>query len=447
MKLSLLEEDGKAIRDPIWGYIYTPDEILELVDTEDFQRLRNISQLGHVYLVYPGARHSRFEHSLGVFHLTKRFLLKLLQSDPPLELEEEDIKVCLAAALLHDVGHYPFSHILEEMQMSFIPHEERARRIIQDEQGEIYRVLERTLGVDPARVANVIDYENRSLDIPPRDLLLANILSGTLDPDKIDYLLRDARLCGVPFGESVNKDRLIGAIKYDPVRRRLAITRKGICAIEALIFTNYLMYRNVYWHKAVRSASAMFKRALQDLLLNPNCKLKSEDFQRITEAEMRRMLDEEMGKLKMDRTRELLRRTFTRKLYKVARTFYPHERNQAFVHHFYDLYYRPERRRQKEIELCRIFAQKTGLDLSGDEILIDIPSFGKSLEVELKVFCGAEVPEGKDDPLSFDDPEVSRLKEYLIDNFESHAKIFRIFCIDNSMLKETIKGDVKRYMD
>ncbi|SVC22912.1 uncharacterized protein METZ01_LOCUS275766, partial [marine metagenome] len=83
----LLEDDGKAIRDPVWGYIHLPDPLLALVDTGDFQRLRDISQLGFVHLVYPGARHSRFEHSLGVYHLAKQFLLRLLKSDPPLQLE------------------------------------------------------------------------------------------------------------------------------------------------------------------------------------------------------------------------------------------------------------------------------------------------------------------------------------------------------------------------
>ncbi|SVD10845.1 uncharacterized protein METZ01_LOCUS363699, partial [marine metagenome] len=242
----LLDDDGKAIRDPIWGYVHIPAPLLALVDTEDFQRLRNISQLGFVHLVYPGARHSRFEHSLGVYHLAKQFLQRLLESDPPLELADEDIRVFLAATLLHDLGHYPFSHTLEELTPFFVSHEQRARRLIEDPKGEVYRVLRDELQVDPARVANVIDYEGADRKIPDRDLLLANILSGTLDPDKIDYLLRDSMFCGVPFGESVNRDRLIAAIRYDSTRRRLAITSKGVSAVESLVFTNYLMYRNVY---------------------------------------------------------------------------------------------------------------------------------------------------------------------------------------------------------
>jgi len=212
----LLAEEGKAIRDPVWGYIHLPQPVLALVDTEDFQRLRNITQLGYVHLVYPGARHSRFEHSLGVYHLAKQFLSRLLDSNPPLDLDDEDVRVFIAATLLHDIGHYPFSHTLEELMPFFVLHEERARQIIEDQDGAIYQTIEKQFHIDPERVANVIDYKNKERDIPPEDLLLANILSGTLDPDKIDYLLRDSMFCGVPFGESVNRDRLAASIKFDP---------------------------------------------------------------------------------------------------------------------------------------------------------------------------------------------------------------------------------------
>ncbi|MDE2737082.1 MAG: HD domain-containing protein, partial [Gemmatimonadota bacterium] len=186
----LLAEEGKVIRDPVWGYIHFPAPVLALVDTRAFQRLRNISQLGYVHLVYPGARHSRFEHSLGVYHLAKQFLARLLDSDPPLVLSEEDVRVFIAATLLHDIGHYPFSHTLEELRPFFIRHEEGARQIIEDQDGELYQTIADKFQIDPARVANVIDYENIGRAVPPEDLLLANILSSTLDPDKIDYLLR-----------------------------------------------------------------------------------------------------------------------------------------------------------------------------------------------------------------------------------------------------------------
>ena len=175
----------------------------------------------------------------------------------------------------------------------FVLHEERARQIIEDRDGAIYQVLKESFQIDPVRVANVIDYKNKDREVPAADLLLANILSGTLDPDKIDYLLRDSMFCGVPFGESVNRDRLAASIKFDPERKRLAITSKGVSAVEALVFTNYLMYRNVYWHHAVRSASAMFKRAVQEILLHPQNQLDSSGFHRLTESQLVSMLQDE----------------------------------------------------------------------------------------------------------------------------------------------------------
>jgi HD superfamily phosphohydrolase len=439
-------EDGKAIRDPVWGYIYVPDPLLALIDTKDFQRLRAVSQLGFVHLVYPGARHTRFEHSLGVYHLAKQFLVRLLKSDPPLVLEDEDVRVFLAATLLHDVAHYPFSHTLEELSPFFDHHEERARNTIENPHGEIYQILKNELQISPERVANVIDYE-ADRDIPARDLLLANILSGTLDPDKIDYLLRDSLFCGVPFGESVNRDRLINSIKYDTQRKRLAITSKGVSAVEALVFTNYLMYRNVYWHHTVRSATAMFKRSVQDILMHPDGRLPTDQFHHMTESELVTVLRTEQARLGLEGSAQLLDGVIHRRLHKLGSFIFPGERKQELMHYLYDLYRNPDKRRLKEIDLCGIFGQRLNKDFQGHEILIDIPRFDKSPEVDLKVFYSEEVPSDKPNPLSFDDPEVSRLRESLVDNFEDQAKIFRIFCSDQAELRTLVKDQVKRYLN
>lgn len=440
-----LSDEGIAIRCPVWEQIYLTPQVRDLVDTEDFQRLRQISQLGHVSLVYPGGRHSRFEHSLGVYHLSKKFLLKLIQSG--LEVDEEDVQVYVASALLHDIGHYPFSHILEEMNMGpFIHHETRGRRIITDPQSEIYDVLANRWGIDPVRVANVIDYENDAVEIPERDRLLALIISGTLDPDKIDYLLRDSLYCGVPFGRAVNRSRLIDSIVYDPDRQRLAIRSKGISAIEQLIFTNYQMYRNIYWHHAVRAAVCCFKRIVQEILLHPECGLVETDFERITEPELIELLRAELQRLEMWPQKKLFEDALRRKLYKVGRKIFPHEKDRAFTHLFFHYYRNPQERRKKEEELGQIFAKKLGRELPVHPILIDIPSFNKSLEIDLRVFFGDDVPAGMDDPIPFDDRHVSRIKEYLLDNFEDHAKIFRVFCYDDPELIDLVHREGKRYL-
>jgi uncharacterized protein len=440
LDLSFLDT-GKDIRDPIWGYITIPDDLVGVVDSEDYQRLRDISQLGHVLLVYPGARHSRFEHSLGVFHLACQFVRQLLESEPSPDFTLDDVRVLLAASLLHDIGHYPFSHLLEEMQAFFVDHEERGRQIIQDPNTEVHQALA-AAGIDPDRVANVIDYHNERVDIPREDLRLAHILSGTLDPDKVDYLLRDARYCGVPFGESVNRDRLIGSITYDPESERPAITYKGVSAVEALIFTSYLMYRNVYWHHAVRAANAMFKRGIQDLFTHPDCELEESDFLRSTEADLVHRLEQEMDRREVSRRNSMVGRLKRRKLHKVARIFLPYGEQEALFTLFAALYYSPSERRDLEIKLCQEYAEKTGLDLQGDEILIDIPRFTKSPEVDLKVFFGPSVPISKPAPLSFDDPEISMLKESLIGNFEAQARVVRVFCVDEPELLAAVREDI-----
>ena len=437
-------EEGKAIRDPIWGYIHIPSDFVGLVDAEEFQRLRDISQLGHVLLVYPGARHSRFEHALGVFHVAGHFLKQLLKSPHPPAIDLEDVRVLLAASLLHDIGHYPFSHLLEEMQMFFIQHETRGRHLIEDASTEVHAAL-LNAGISPLRVANVIDYQTRT--IPARDARLAHILSGTLDPDKIDYLLRDARYCGVPFGESVNRDRLLSSITYHRATQRPAITHKGVSAVEALIFTNYLMYRNVYWHHAVRSASAMFKRGTQDLLAHPKCALTESDFDRATEADLLHRLKEEHAALGIDHRAGLIGRLKRRKLFKVARMFFPHQCAQNLMRLFGQLYYAPDRRRELERAFCDRVASKCDLDLCGDEILLDIPRLGKSPEVDLKVFFDANIPVDKPEPLSFDDPEVSLLKNYLIDNFEAQARVVRIFCDDMPTLRRAVRDEAPAFLE
>lgn len=441
-----LEDRGKAIRDPIWEYIYLSKGFEALVDTEDFQRLRRISQLGHVSWVYPGARHSRFEHSMGVHHLSKKFLLKLLESEPPLAISEDDVKVFLTASLLHDIGHYPFSHVLEELGDLFIHHEERGRRIIMDSTSEIHDVIRNTLEIDPVRVANVIDADNPKFPIPAEDRLLNKIISGTLDPDKIDYLLRDSLYCGVPFGLSVNKWQLIDSITFDATRQRLAITHKGISSIESLIFTNYLMYRNVYWHHGVRAAVSMFKRAVWETVAHPDCTLRVEDFERIDEFQLVELLRREIRNRDDPHLHRLFEDMLRRRLYKVGRIFYSHEKDTSFVKLFHELYKHPGKRFETETGLSKIFAKRLGKEIPDNAVLIDIPSFSKSLEIDLKVFYGDHAPEGCEDPLAFDDWHVTRLKEYLVDNFEEHAKVFRIFCLDDEGLRMDLKDNVKKML-
>src|SRR6185295_15683301 len=241
----------KVIRDPLWNNIRVEPLALELIDTPVFQRLRYVRQLGLAFLVYPGAGHSRFEHALGAYHLARLALAILSERgdlkniDPSLQAEVK------AAMLLHDIGHYPFSHALEEIGAP--NHEEVARPMITE--GAVAKLLRKELGAKaPERIMDLICGKS--------DSPLQGLISGSLDLDKIEYLRRDALMCGVPYGE-IDEERLLNAMTVVE-GKVIGIREKGLSAVESLLFAKYQMYRNVYWHHAVRSATAMYKRLVSD---------------------------------------------------------------------------------------------------------------------------------------------------------------------------------------
>src|SRR5947207_3320943 len=248
----------EIIRDPLWNNIAVDELAIRLIDTPAFQRLRYVRQLGLAFLVYPGATHSRFEHALGTYHLARRALSLLGDRGAVGEADREVCATVRCAALLHDIGHYPYSHALEEI--GALHHEEVARPLIAS--GEVAEVLRAELGADaPRRVFDLVCGRSESP--------LQGLISGSLDLDKIEYLKRDAFMCGVPYGE-IDVDRLTNSLLVldDPQRGKPAIgvLEKGLSALESLLFAKYQMYRNVYWHHAVRSATAMYKRMVEDAL-------------------------------------------------------------------------------------------------------------------------------------------------------------------------------------
>jgi uncharacterized protein len=248
----------EIIRDPLWNNIRLDPLSFELIDTPAFQRLRYVRQLGLAFLVYPGATHSRFEHALGTYHLARRALTLFEEHEDYGSLGRDECMLIRIAALLHDIGHYPFSHALEEI--GALNHEEVARPLICD--GEVATILQRELGRDaPERIVGLIRGKS--------DSSLQGLISGSIDLDKLDYLRRDAFMCGVSYGE-IDVDRLLNALTL--VRHpetgvpTVGMVEKGLSALESLLFAKYQMYRNVYWHHAVRSATAMYKRLVADAL-------------------------------------------------------------------------------------------------------------------------------------------------------------------------------------
>ncbi len=247
----------EVVRDPVWNNIRIDKTALAVVDTEPFQRLRYIRQLGHAFLVYPGATHTRFEHALGAYGLARRTLDLLEHRGQLSDIPVVEPDLVRFAALLHDIGHYPFSHALEEAGLP--SHETLAVKHLRDE--NLLRILSQT-GIPniETRLVELITGTSRSP--------LAGLISGSLDLDKLEYLTRDAHMCGVPYG-TVDVDRLIHSItivETQSGQQTVGFHEKGMSALESLLFAKYQMYRNVYWHHAVRSATALFKRLVRTVI-------------------------------------------------------------------------------------------------------------------------------------------------------------------------------------
>jgi uncharacterized protein len=250
-----------TIRDPLWDTIRIDPVAGRIIDSATFQRLRYIKQLGHAHLVYPGAVHTRFDHAVGVYHLARRALHALAERAMLDAVDDIDRQVIPLGALLHDVGHYPFSHALEELDQGSIPghHEELVGRFLAEP--DVRDALSSVTGDAAARVESLI--RGRS------DNPLQGLVSGSLDLDKIEYLKRDAHFCGVPYGD-VDVDRLLYSLTMladpDTGRLEVGVHEKGVAALESLLFAKYQMFRNVYWHHAVRAATVLYKRVVADAL-------------------------------------------------------------------------------------------------------------------------------------------------------------------------------------
>ena len=231
--------------------------VRQTIDAADFRRLARISQLGLVSLVYPAAHHTRFEHSLGVFRLGLLYLKRLAHDERfQAAVSPENAEIFLAAALLHDLGHWPFCHPIEDMELPGVPtHELFANSFLLE--GEVGDVLRHDWQVPPREVVGLLSDKPR--DAASR--ILASMLSGPIDIDKMDYLFRDSLHAGVPYGRHFDQQRLLGSLCLNRAADGLAITDKGRTAAELMVFARYVMFSEVYWHHGVRAATAMFQRA------------------------------------------------------------------------------------------------------------------------------------------------------------------------------------------
>src|SRR5438270_6438773 len=259
------EQPVTTVRDSLYALIPLGPREEKLISTPAFLRLQHVKQLGFVYRVWPGATHTRYEHSLGCYHLAVRALRGLLQrgEDGGLAgVSVSSVQILVVAALLHDIGHYPFSHTIEELGHPIILHERVGRSII--ENSEVATIIEQDYHLSPERVADFIDPPKNGA-MHPDDELLHHLLSGALDVDKLDYLPRDARACNVPYG-GVDVARLLAALRVEGAGddARLAVDAKGISPLNSLVHARQEMFDNIYWHHTGRAMIIMLLRAVQE---------------------------------------------------------------------------------------------------------------------------------------------------------------------------------------
>ena len=278
----MVVSEFKVIRDSVHGSVRIDGPFLSLMDSDDIQRLAGVHQLGLANLVYPGANHTRLEHSLGAFAVAGR-MSRSLQLDP-----DEDILV-RCAAMLHDIGHLPYSHTFEMVlhEQFGIDHVDISKRLVLGEDSvmsdseasvlgdrqSVAEALDRH-GVDARRVASLIDGCVR----PPRQQstldshegqahfnerrYLGQMVNGVLDVDQLDYLVRDAHYTGVAYGV-IDLDRLIDTVEV--FNGDLVIERGGVSAVEGMLVARALMFSSVYYHKTVRIAELMLAKAVEML--------------------------------------------------------------------------------------------------------------------------------------------------------------------------------------
>jgi uncharacterized protein len=253
------------VRDPIFGIVAFESEedeiVVRLLAAAEVQRLRRIRQLGLTSFAFPGAEHTRFAHAIGAAHVMQLFLARLRQIDTDLpfwqRVTSERARDAIAAALLHDIGHGPLSHLFEDALPGALRHEAWTERMLLEPTSDVHRILAADDAHLPQRVADLVAGRH---PLP----YLAHAVSGTFDVDRCDYLLRDAHETGVRYGD-FDLPWLLRSLRFaDGAEPRLAIDGlKGVSAIEAFLLARHFMFQQVYFHKSTRAAEWMIGAILR----------------------------------------------------------------------------------------------------------------------------------------------------------------------------------------
>lgn len=348
-----MSKSAAEIRDPIHGYIYASDVEKGVIDTGIFQRLRRIKQLASANLTYPGAQHSRFEHSVGAMFLAGRAGNILSEKYSFDKIEELRL-----AALLHDVGHGPFSHLFEEVLSvkTDVTHEDITKRII----------VETAIGdILSKNGINVKQFASLPLGVPSKyPRYMNDIISGVLSVDTMDYLLRDSYFTGVEYGK-VDVHRVINS--YEIVDGKIGIDRAALYALEALLIARYEMFRAVYFHRTVRAAEIMLIKAMtlaDDHLGFSNLKKLANYLSLTDEITLAKLISIKSDNQKLKQAKKLATDYLNRKLVKCVfeRML---QRKDTFIERIFS-------QRRIRDELAREIADKANVDQ--ETVFIDVPT-------------------------------------------------------------------------
>ena len=423
------EQPISTVRDSLYDLIPLGPREEKLISTAPFLRLQKIKQLGFVYRVWPGATHTRYEHRLGSYYLSLRALRSLLQRGAEgglLGVSVSSAQTLFVATLLHDIGHYPFSHTIEELGHPIILHEKVGRSII--ETSEIATILERDYHLSPERVADFID-PPRTRPLPADDELLSALLSGALDVDKLDYLPRDARACNVPYG-GVDVARLQGALRIHPNvkgQRRIVVTHKGISPLHSLLHARQEMFDNIYWHHTSRALQMMLMRAVQESLLSGA--LQAEQLVGLDDASLLVLLSE--GAMPAS-TQALAHDLEMRRPYKgVLEVSRPAGR---LYRQLDALFWDAQRRRYIEQRLAAELADLLDTEIADYEVLFDIP---RPEKWEMDVWVDfANPPVGMDSLVPW--VEATGLQPDDLARYEQHQRRIRVVVAER--LREVLQA-------
>ena len=256
---------GRRIRDAVWGDVPIDRAVRTLLETAAMQRLKGMSGLGFTFAAFPRARHTRLDHAVGTYHLTRLTLKRI--TDSGAYLEDREVRSALAAALLLDIGRYPYTQAVEGIALPEAPSfKELSRRWI--EHTEVAKVLVNEWDLEPHNVYRLV---SRGGDEPhsltPTEHLIRDILFGSLNACNLDRLIRDAKGARVPFG-LVEVGPLIARLRIvgQDNRAILTLDEEGAGSLQSFVFSRYLIHYNVYGHHALRIPTVMFLRAVQDAI-------------------------------------------------------------------------------------------------------------------------------------------------------------------------------------